>query len=77
MIMKFHLEQTLEYIRLQVQYNIHLEVKIQALMEIEQCFPYPKNNHILCLWHLCLDNLPIYQTQYVIHNLLIQIPHQN
>ena len=33
-VLKFHLEQTLEYNRLQVRCNLRLDVKIQALMKI-------------------------------------------
>ena len=76
MILNFHPEQTLEYIRLLFQCNNHLEAKNRTLMKIEHCFPYHNYNHKLCPRLLCLDNRPNYQTQYVILNPQIQIPHQ-
>ena len=76
MISKFHLEQSLEDIRLQTRCNIHLELKIQAPMKIEHCFRYQNYNRKPCFWLLCLDNHSSHRTQIVIVNLLFEIPHQ-
>ena len=73
MTLNFHLKQTPEYTRLQVQYNIQLEVKIQALMKIERCFTNTNFSNMNRLWHLWLDKHPNYQTQYVILIPQIQI----
>ena len=43
MMFNFHLEQTLEYIRLQVRHNFPLEGKNQALTEKQQ-FPLPQSH---------------------------------
>ena len=48
MILNFHPEQTLEYIRLLVQCNNHLEAKNRALTKTEHCFPYLSFNHKIC-----------------------------
>ena len=46
MILNFYLEQTLENNRLLVQNNTRLEVKNQALMKIDPCFPYSCFNYV-------------------------------
>ena len=76
MTLNSRLEQILDYIRLLVQCNNHLEVKNRALMKMEHCFPYPHYNHRLFPRLPYLDNRTTYKTQYEVPNLLIQTPHR-